>query len=88
FLVESKAKELNISKNKTTILTHIILAHNGQYEYGSPVLPQTPEALVLHMLDDLDSKMNILDNALSDVKVGEFSQKIPYLDMKAYLKIK
>ena len=40
------------------------------------------------MLDDLDSKMNILDNALSDVKVGEFSQQIPYLDMKAYLKIK
>ena len=40
------------------------------------------------MLDDLDSKMNILDNALSDVKVGDFSQKIPYLDMKAYLKIK
>ena len=88
FLVESKARELNISKNKTTILTHIILAHHGQFEYGSPVLPQTPEALVLHMLDDLDSKMNILDNALSDVKVGDFSQKIPYLDMKAYLKIK
>lgn len=77
-----------IPKDKITVLTHMILSHHGKPEYGSAVIPQTPEAYVLHLLDDLDSKMNILDNALSSVKVGEFSQRIPYLEGKAFLKTK
>ncbi|WP_310599564.1 3'-5' exoribonuclease YhaM family protein [Desulfobulbus sp.] len=39
-------------------LIHIILSHHGRYEYGSPVLPMTPEAILLHHLDDIDAKMN------------------------------
>jgi 3'-5' exoribonuclease len=38
-------------------LLHILLAHHGEYEYGSPRRPKTPEALVVHMADNLDSKM-------------------------------
>jgi 3'-5' exoribonuclease len=38
-------------------LLHILLAHHGRYEYGSPRRPKTPEALLVHMLDNLDSKM-------------------------------
>jgi 3'-5' exoribonuclease len=38
-------------------LLHILLAHHGRYEYGSPRRPKTPEALVVHMVDLLDSKM-------------------------------
>lgn len=38
-------------------LLHILLAHHGRYEYGSPRRPKTPEALVVHMVDNLDSKM-------------------------------
>ncbi len=38
-------------------LLHILLAHHGQLEYGSPRRPKTPEALVVHMADLLDSKM-------------------------------
>ena len=38
-------------------LLHILLAHHGQYEYGSPRRPKTPEALLVHMVDLLDSKM-------------------------------
>src|ERR1019366_8204783 len=34
-----------------------IISHHGQYEFGSPKLPMFPEALMLHYLDDLDSKM-------------------------------
>jgi len=40
-----------------TLLEHLIISHHGQYEFGSPKLPMFPEALVLHYLDDLDSKM-------------------------------
>jgi 3'-5' exoribonuclease len=38
-------------------LLHILLAHHGEYEYGSPRRPKTPEALLVHMADNLDSKM-------------------------------
>jgi 3'-5' exoribonuclease len=39
------------------LIEHLIISHHGQYEYGSPKLPMFPEALMLHYLDDLDSKM-------------------------------
>lgn len=39
-------------------LVHIILSHHGQYGFGSPVLPMTPEAVLLHHLDDIDAKVN------------------------------
>jgi 3'-5' exoribonuclease len=35
----------------------MILSHHGRLEFGSPKVPQFPEALLLHYLDDLDSKM-------------------------------
>jgi 3'-5' exoribonuclease len=35
----------------------LIISHHGKYEFGSPKLPMFPEALMLHYLDDLDSKM-------------------------------
>ncbi len=38
-------------------LLHVILGHHGQLEFGSPKLPMTREALLLHMLDDLDAKI-------------------------------
>ena len=43
-----------------TMLEHLIISHHGQYEFGSPKLPMFPEALVLHYLDDLDSKMEAM----------------------------
>jgi 3'-5' exoribonuclease len=39
------------------LLEHMIISHHGQYEFGSPKLPMFPEALMLHYMDDLDSKM-------------------------------
>lgn len=38
-------------------LKHIILSHHGHYQFGSPVLPRTLEALIIHYADDLDAKM-------------------------------
>lgn len=42
------------------LLTHMVLSHHGQREFGSPVLPMTEEALVLHLMDDLDAKLNFM----------------------------
>ncbi|MCX7599294.1 MAG: metal-dependent phosphohydrolase, partial [Armatimonadetes bacterium] len=36
-------------------LTHLLLSHHGQKEYGAPVLPMTPEACALHYADNLDA---------------------------------
>jgi 3'-5' exoribonuclease len=43
-----------------SLVEHMVLSHHGQLEYGSPKLPQFPEALLLHYLDDLDSKMECM----------------------------
>ena len=42
------------------LVEHLIISHHGQYEFGSPKLPMFPEALMLHYMDDLDSKMEAM----------------------------
>ncbi len=44
-------------------LEHLVLSHQGKKEYASPVEPMTVEAVALHFIDDLDSKLNQLRNA-------------------------
>jgi 3'-5' exoribonuclease len=43
-----------------TLIEHLIISHHGKYEFGSPKMPMFPEALMLHYLDDLDSKMEAM----------------------------
>jgi 3'-5' exoribonuclease len=47
-------------------LRHIILSHHGEFEYGSPKRPKTPEALVVHYIDDLDAKLNAFETFIAD----------------------
>ena len=42
------------------LIEHLIISHHGKYEFGSPKLPMFPEAVMLHYLDDLDSKMETM----------------------------
>ena len=51
-----------------TLVQHMLIAHHGQYEFGSPKLPMFREALMLHYLDDLDSKMAAIRSALESDK--------------------
>ena len=48
-----------------TILKHCILSHHGEYEYGSPVLPKTLEAHILHCADDMDAKSKVFEEFIS-----------------------
>src|ERR1700685_2644876 len=48
-----------------TLIKHLLISHHGEYEFGSPKLPMFREALVLHYLDDLDSKMGAARAVLS-----------------------
>ncbi|MCE1228454.1 MAG: HD domain-containing protein [Firmicutes bacterium] len=47
-------------------ILHCVLSHHGKLEFGSPVLPKTPEALLLHYLDDLDGKLEGMFRAIRD----------------------
>lgn len=80
--------ELNIKSEVPLLLEHMILAHHGQLEFGSPVLPSTREALLLSMIDLLDSRMMVLDKALENVKPGEFSERIWAMDNVSFYKPK
>ncbi len=47
-------------------LKHIVISHQGQYEYGSPKLPMTLEAIAVAYLDDLDAKMHSIGQLIRD----------------------
>jgi 3'-5' exoribonuclease len=46
------------------LLEHLILSHHGQLEFGSPKLPVFPEAMLLHHLDNMDSKMELMRSTI------------------------
>jgi 3'-5' exoribonuclease len=52
-------------------LKHLIVSHHGEYEFGSPKLPMTLEAVALHMLDNLDAKMYSIAQILQEDAAGE-----------------
>jgi len=56
-LQEKLALLPNFPDELKILIEHLIISHHGHYEFGSPKLPMFPEALVLHYLDDLDSKV-------------------------------
>ncbi len=60
-LISEKIKQIDgFPENLRLHLLHCILAHHGEYENGSPVLPKTVEAMVLHYLDNLDAQVYAL----------------------------
>lgn len=51
-------------------LKHLVLSHHGHREYGSPVEPRTPEAMLLHQIDMIDSRMNLFYSHLAEHRDG------------------
>jgi 3'-5' exoribonuclease len=57
--VEDKIRQLpDFPKDLSTLLKHLLLSHHGQYSWGSPKRPMTLEAVMLHDLDNMDAKIN------------------------------
>ncbi|HTX33485.1 MAG TPA: HD domain-containing protein [Bryobacteraceae bacterium] len=65
-----------------SLVEHMILSHHGQLEFGSPKLPLFPEALLLHYLDDMDSKMECMRALIANDRQVEgcFTTYSPTLD--------
>lgn len=80
--------KLDIKSEVPMLLEHMILSHHGKLEFGSPVLPMTREAMLLSMIDLLDSQLMVVDKALKDVRPGEFSERIWSMDNVSFYKPK
>jgi len=61
-----RAKGTDIGQPVLDALGHIILSHHGQYEFGSPKLPATPEAFMVYYIDDLDAKIRQVTSAIEN----------------------
>ncbi len=70
------------------LLQHMVLSHHYYGNYGSPKKTNIPEALILHFIDNIDSKMTVLQETLDQVAPGEFTSPIPVLDREKYYKSK
>jgi 3'-5' exoribonuclease len=77
------------------LVEHMILSHHGRYEFGSPKLPMTPEAVLLSALDDVEAKMQAMRNEFGrDAAAGKSgaemtewvrSMERPLLNSRAYM---
>jgi 3'-5' exoribonuclease len=77
------------------LVEHVVLSHHGKYEFGSPKLPMIPEAVLLHYLDDMDAKMQTMQNefgrnvaagrAAGEVTEWVRSMERPLLNTAAFL---
>lgn len=85
-MIKETANRLHIEGEEVTLLQHMILAHHGKNEYGSPVLPQIKEAEILYLIDNIDARMAMMDKALETVEPGSFSKRVFSLENRALYK--
>lgn len=90
-MLDEKARQIGEFPPKLrTLLEHMILSHHGQLEFGSPKTPLFPEALLLHHLDNLDSKMEAMRHSLEKDRAleGFFTGYAPALERQVLKKEK
>jgi len=54
----------NFPHQLASLVKHLIISHHGEYEYGSPKLPYTAEAMLLHYADNMDAKLKTIEEVL------------------------
>lgn len=82
------ATDLGISDDNEDLLLlrHVVLAHHGLFEYGSPVRPQIMEAEIIHQIDMMDASMMMMTTALSNVSPGQTTSKIWPMENRSFYK--
>lgn len=94
-MLEEKVRGLpDFPERLRLLVEHMILSHHGRYEFGSPKLPMTPEAMLLSALDDLEAKFEAMRREFDGAtaagkKPGELTEWVrsmerPLLDSRAY----
>ncbi|HOO43984.1 MAG TPA: HD domain-containing protein [Bacillota bacterium] len=88
-LVDEVAKELGYgNEEETMLLQHIIISHHYYGNFGSPRKPNIAEALIIHFIDNIDSKMTVLGEELNLVETGHLTNNIGVLERERYYKHK
>ncbi len=85
-LIDEAARKQNIDENDeyVLLLEHMMLSHHGIPEYGSTRPPMFPEAEMLHIIDDMDARMNEMESVISRTPKGVFSERIWSLERRLY----
>lgn len=83
--VQKICEKLNVSAEKTLLLQHMILSHHGEPEKGAVVQPKCAEADALHMIDLMDSRLEIYAEEYAQLEPGQFTPKKNWaLDHRVY----
>ena len=88
-LIHETARDLGMeNEEETMLLEHIMLSHHYYGNFGSPKKPNIAEALVIHYIDNGDSKLCVLGEELDLIKVEDLTAPIPVLDRERFYKHK
>lgn len=66
-------EQLADEREAVELLKHCLAAHHGKLEFGSPILPNIPEAYILNMADDLSAAMYKFNRSMKELEPGGFS---------------
>lgn len=78
--------KFDLNDENVVLLRHMILAHHGLLEYGSPVRPRVMEAEVLHQLDEMDASIMMMETALDKTTPGAFGERVFAMDGRSFYK--
>ncbi|MFU1794270.1 3'-5' exoribonuclease YhaM family protein [Paenibacillus azoreducens] len=80
---------MDLNSEKIVLLQHMILAHHNLPEWGSTVQPQIPEALALHLIDQMDAKLQAAEDALATMPANEdWTAPVRALENKSFYRAK
>ncbi len=87
FVLSRIAAQEDFPARLAMVLTHMLLSHHGQLDWGAPVRPATAEAIALHYADNLDAKLQIAEDFMHSpgVREGDWTRWHRGLDTRLYL---
>jgi len=86
-MVEEKIAGINgFAEELSRMIRHIILAHHGQMDFGSPKTPKFVEAFLVYSLDYLDSRIAIFRDAVAKSRNAKWTDYNDYLDSNVYVR--
>lgn len=71
-------------KEKVRLLKHMLCAHHGNLDWGAITVPVIPEAMMLHEIDMIDSRIYQFEQVMKDLEPGSISDKIFSLGSRVY----
>lgn len=87
--IEKTAEKLNIGKTEDVLLLeHMVISHHGQLQFGAAKKPETPEAVLLWLLDMTDSKLRVVEESYLNMDDGSWSEAIGVLEKAKFYKKK